>query len=187
MNSNSNSNDLTILPTPGQLAERFRNLAEDYIELASDLVRCLDSSPDYRKKLIGAGIANDIIDRFARLGRGLLHRELAFTTSHGGMKLIGCDLSIQTEALADGVEVLDPDETTIRRIPIHDLTAAQAALVFYRKSIRSIAQQRTKLREDKAKLRVEPLNGERVFKDGVQFMGVRIPRSVILRWVEEMG
>lgn len=182
-------NSLTKVPTAKELLSKYQQLGANLIEFARELVGAIDAIPERKQELVEAGFAPAALDRLERLGRGSILPQLVFATTPGAEKVLKLSLSDQRQALEHGIEVMDEDEETTRNIPLHDLTRPQAKQVFGPDGIRSLAQQRTLIRDRKAKLLpVAPKDSYRVTKDFVVTSAPgKWPRSLILQWLAEMG
>lgn len=186
MNSNQN---LAKIPTAAELAQRIKTVSNDLLSIAHDLVAALDAKPQLADELEEAGVNRELIRRLERLGRGQIHPRLVFSTTPGAEKLLTVPLSEQSRALESGVEVMEDDEATTRNIPIHELTPEQARQVFHRGQIRSLAEQRTYLRDRKKKRGIAaPCEDFRVCSDHViTSRPGKWPKKLILQWLMEMN
>lgn len=178
---------LSKIPSAAEFAERFRNIKNDFLAYARDLAAALDVNPRLADELQQQGIDRGIVRRLERLGRGQIHPSLLFSTTPGGMKLLSVPLSEQTLALENGVEVLDTDENTTRNIPIHELNHTQAVQVLAGGRIRTIAEQRTWLRDHKP-LPTERDSDFRVHRDYVVTARPgKWTKALILQWLGQMS
>ena len=186
MNSNQNLSKIVSAP---EIAERIRNVSNDLLGIAHDLVAALDARPELSDELIEQGVNRELIRRLERLGRGQIHPKLVFATTPGAQKLLTVPLSEQTRALDEGVECLDDDETSSRKIATADMTQEQARLVFTHGRIRSLAEQRTWMRANKKRQTIStPDEGYRVCSDHViTTKPGRWPKKLILQWLMEMN
>ena len=182
MNSN---HKLVKMPSAAELAGRIKNVGQDLLGIAADLVVALDEKPELANELIEHGVNRELIRRLEGLGRGSIHPELVFSTSPGAIRLLKLPLSEQQQALNQGTEVLDDDETTTRIIPVSELTREQAKQAIGK----SLTEQRTTIRKRKSKL--APVNGTedyRIAKDHViTSRPGKWPKRLILQWLSEMG
>lgn len=172
-----------------ELAERIRNVSNDLLGIAHDLVMALDAKPELMDELDAAGVNRELVNRLERLGRGQIHPRLVFSTTPGAEKLLSVPLSEQSRALDNGIEVMEDDETTSRWIPVNEMTPAQARQVFHRGQIRSLAEQRTWLRSQKKKRGVAaPAEDYRICSDHViTSRPGKWPKKLILQWLMEMN
>ncbi|HBJ87125.1 MAG TPA: hypothetical protein DDZ88_25350 [Verrucomicrobiales bacterium] len=179
---------IPIEHTATYFADRIRAVGDEVLNVAADLVAALDARPELRAELIDAKVSRDVIDNLERLGRGEIHRNLVLDSSTVGRRLLKLPLSVQTQAIEAGVEVLDPDEQTTRLIPVDELTPKQVEQVFPKHGHqRSLAEQRTWLRERKSKQPVPVSPAYRVCKDCIITpAGERITKAQILQWLAEM-
>jgi hypothetical protein len=186
MNSNQS---LDKIPSAAELAQRIRNVSNDLLGIAHDLVAALDAKPELAQELEDAGVNRELVSRLERLGRGQIHPRLVFSTTPGAEKLLTVPLSEQARVLDAGVEVMEDDETTTRNIPIHELSPEQARQVFHRGQVRSLAEQRTYLRARKKKRGVAaPTEDFRVCSDHViTSRPGKWPKKLILQWLMEMN
>jgi hypothetical protein len=181
-------NSLVKIPSAQEIAERIRNIGTDLLGIAHDLVAALDAHPERFTELVEAGVNRELISRLEKLGRNQIHPALVFNTSTGGQRLLALPLSLQTDALAKGVEVLEADGTT-RHISVNELTPAQARQVFNRGSLRTLAEQRTFLNTVAAK--AKPTDSDityRVYSDHVVVLKPgKFTKALIIQWLAEMA
>lgn len=172
-----------------ELAARLRSISEDILSLARDLVAAIDSNPSLPAELEDLGVNRDLIYRLERLGRNQIHRDLVFATSPGAIALLHQPLSVQEQGLNEGVEVMEHDEATIRRIPVNSLTRDQVRQVFIGDRFRSLAEQRTWIRCKKSQT-TKIINSQEqfhVYKDRVTtFAPGTWTKKQILQWLIEM-
>lgn len=185
MQSNQN---LAKLLTVQDLQAALQRIAGDLTNLAQNFVRTIDAKPEFMRECSNAGVDAHFLWRLERMGRGQLHRELLFNAKPAADRLITLPLSEQTRALTDGVDVLDWDEQTIRRIPVNDLDQKQCKQVFQKGTIRSIAEQRTWLRDKKRKeTPVEAEQDYRVTREQLVILrACKIPKRLLLQILMEM-
>ena len=185
----SSDQNLVKLLSAEEFSRRLTCVVDDMSALARDLVTAIDARPVIVDELIALGIQRDIISRFELFGRGLIHPKLFANESQVAKRLRRLPLSTQNRALEDGLEVLDDNETTMRLLPIEDLTPAQVKQVFAPDHVRSIAEQRTIIRTKKSKLGVAvPDKDYRVYKDRVDTFKPGVwSKQTILQWLQMMG
>lgn len=158
------------------------------IELAGAVVANLDVNPKFIDELVDKGADRDLFRRLERLGRGQLDKRLVLSGITAVKKLMSIPKSEQTKALNDGVEVLDWNEKDTRIIPASDLTGKQADQVFSSTGTRSIAEQRSWIREKKADKSPVKINEDyKVKRDSVVIhRQCEVPKSVVLQWLVAM-
>jgi hypothetical protein len=180
---------LAKIYTANEIAQRLTSNASDLAEIAKDIASAVDVNPNFIKELQSLGVARDLVLRLERFGRGQIHQRLFAATSAGAIRIIHCSLSEQTDALENGVEVLDADETTVRRIPLHELSTKQAVQTINGQHIRSIGEQRTYLRDRKPHLPAgEPEKGYIVKRGLIETTRpMRITREILVQWLAEVG
>lgn len=172
-----------------EIAERISKISHDLLEVAEDLVTALDERPALAEELAGQGVNRELIRRLERLGRGQIHPRLVFATAPGALRLLTVPLSEQTQALELGIEVMDDDEEGVRKLPISDMSPKQARLAIGGGRIRSLAEQRTAIREEKKKVvHVERDVDYRVHRDHVATSKPgKWSKALIIQWLAEMG
>ena len=179
----------TKIPSAQEIAARIRNIGTSLLEVAHDLVAAIDARPELVKELADAGVNRELLNRLEKLGRGQIHPSLVFNTTSGGTKLLALPLSEQTHVLENGVEILDADETSTRLIPVNELTGEQSRQVFQSGKMRTLAEQRTWLRDRKNKLK--PVDADatyRVFSDHVVVLKPgKFTKKLLLQWLTEMA
>jgi len=184
-------NTLTKIPSAKDFAERITNIGANLLGLAHDLVAAIDTRPELVEELVEAGVNRELVNRLERLGRGQIHPQLVFNTSPGGKRLITLPLSEQNAVLNHGgVEILEPDEKSIRTIPLNELTAQQAGQAFHGGQRRSLAEQRSWLQVRKAKQLppVDCTTGYKVTRDRVFITKPGgYSKKLILQWLTEMS
>jgi len=171
------------------LAQRIKNVSNDLLGIAHDLVLALDAKPELADELEEVGVNRELIRRLERLGRGQIHPQLVFSTTPGAEKLLTVPLSEQSRALESGLEIMDDDETTSRNIPINELSSAQAQQAISRGRIRTLAEQRTWIRDKKKK--VSPVSAKEDFRicsdHVITTRPGKWPKRLILQWLMEMS
>ena len=153
------------------MAGRIRAAGTEMGAIARDLVMLIDSTPGFAQQVIAAGVPEDVLVR-----PGLKRLELQ-------------SCSTQDDVLAEGLEVLDYDESTTRKIPAKDLTDQQARQVFAGDHVRSLAEQRTWIREKKRKAPalVESAVPWHCYKDCVHVrVAGKYDRKTVLEWLNQM-
>jgi len=145
-------------------------------------VQIIERFPEFRTRTIEEGIMSAYqLDKFEKLGRGQILPKIATSSGTQYQRLLHAPLSVQREAVENGIEVLEPDGAT-RMIPLDDLTPEQA-----RQAVgRSIAQQRTWLNEHRPSIGRKQ-EEVRVLRDGVIFHGEKISKRTLLQWLQEIG
>ena len=180
------STELKKTFTPEEFAERIRNITNDLLGVAADLVKALHSRPKLAREIAALGINPLLVVRLEKLGRKQLHPDLVLATSPGALRLGVCVPSEQDLLLENGAEVLTADNDS-RRIPIHELTADQAKQVFVNGHVRTLAEQRSWLATFK-KVPADFVGGYSVHKDFVVIKEpMRIPKKLILQFLVEMS
>ena len=175
--------------TAEEMAGRIRAAGTEMGAIARDLVMMIDSTPGFAQQVIAAGVPEDVLSGFERLGRGQLNPDLLFAVRPGLKRLELQSCSTQDDVLAEGLEVLDYDESTTRRIPAKDLTDQQARQVFAGDHVRSLAEQRTWIREKKRKAPalVESAVPWHCYKDCVHVrVAGKYDRKTVLEWLNQM-
>ena len=183
-------NTITRIPTSAELAASLRQIGDDLIGIARDLVAAIDTRPETVSELITIGINRELIRRMERIGRGQISQRLVLSNSASTKCLMSLPLSEQEAALDKGVEVLDGDETTLRHIPVHELSTAQVRQVFAGDRIRTVAEQRTFLRERSRSTAAAPelTRDYKVNKDCVAILRpCKVSRSLLAQWLAEMS
>jgi hypothetical protein len=180
---------LTKIDSAATFADRIRKIGDDLIHVARDIAAALDVNPRLADELQALGINRGVVRRLERLGRGQIHPSLVFSTTPGGERLLSVPLSEQSLALQDGIEVLDPDEQSTRNIPVHELTAGQARQAITNGRIRTIAEQRTWIRDRKAIGAAALARTD--YRIGKDFVVTTKPgkwsKQLILQWLTEMN
>lgn len=178
--------------TPEEFVERFSGVVVDLTVLADDLVASIDGDRNYKKRLADLGVNAEVVDRLERLGRKQFDKRLVLSASPEVGRLKVLALSEQAQVLDEGYEVLDLDEQTVRRIPFGMLTSMQRIQVFKRDGVRTVAEQRSVIRERKAKVAPVQVAGRDArdvrFKRGEVFIpGFRwVMKSEILGWLQQI-
>jgi len=197
MNSN-NSSQVTKLPTVAELALEIAEIFnKSMIAIGQRLVFCFEAKPELRTQLINPphNIDAKLLTRLEQLGRGQVDPMAQSYLLDKGVptqRLLKAPPTVQREILTNGVNVLDPNETDSRQIPFKDLTPDQAKLALDRTgNPRSLAQQRTLLRELKAKRNgqstEEPDPSYRVFSDHVVIhKRMKVSRHLLVQWLSQM-
>lgn len=178
------------LPTAAEIADRISKIGDDLADVAHDIVAVLDVNPKFADELQEHGVPREFIRRLELFGRDQVDRRLVFADSPGARKLLNLPLSEQKVALDEGIEILEDDGQDKRVIPVHELTPKQAQQAFNGTGKRTPAQQRTWLKEQKAKAMPAASYGKdyRVFKDTVETkVPGRWPKSLILEWLSQMS
>jgi hypothetical protein len=182
--------NLTKIPTAQEIADRIRSISDNLLEVAKDIAAALDLNPALADELQACGINRNIIHRLERLGRGQIHTSLVFSTTPGGLRLVSAPMSEQQNAITNGVEVLDENETDTRLIPVHELSQSQASQCIARGAIRSISEQRTWIRKKKSKVAPATVR-EQDFKVTSDAVTIHRPgkysREIVLSWIIQMG
>jgi hypothetical protein len=161
----------TKLLTASEVADLITAGNNNYLTAARAIVANLDVNPGFRASMIAEGVLPQVVDQLEAIGRGQRHPSLCMCTASYATAVARLPMSQQREVLENGVEVLDADETSIRNIPAAELSAQQQKQVFSGASVRTIAQQRTFIREKKAKiLPVDETASYKVDKHGVQIV-----------------
>lgn len=170
------------------LAARIRQCHDDLISIARDIVSAIDETPSLVDELEKEGIPYAVIRRFEAFGRGQIAQELVFASSPAASRIIKLALSEQRAAIKNGIEVLEDDEKTARRIPLHSLTPKQAALAIARDHVRDLAEQRTLIREKLATTKpATPDDDFKVFGDRVVTRRpLTISRALLVQWLSQM-
>jgi hypothetical protein len=183
------SEPLSKIVSAAEIAQRIQTLSNDVLGLAADLVAALDVRPELTRELVQLGVNRGLIDRLEKLGRRQIDARLVFATSPGALRLLPLPLSEQELALRDGVEVLDADEVTTRNIPVNELTAKQAKQVFADGRQRTLAEQRTYIRDKrKPVVPVDSVTAYRVERGRVVVLRPGcFSRQTILQWLTEMN
>lgn len=181
-------NTLTTLPTAQQITDRLAGAQADLCVIARDIVQVINVNPKFTDELVKLGNNRLVIHALERLGRNQVHPQLVFATTPGGQRLAKLTLGEQVRILADGVEILEGDGEDIRLIHVHELSAAQAAQVFSRGIVRSLAQQRTWIRECKAKVIPKlPDTTIRHTREYTYIPGLgKVSRAQLLNWLANM-
>ena len=155
---------------------------------AKSIALAFDARPELAAEMADMGMNRELIRRLELLGRKQIDERLLFETSCGGRKLIGLSITEQGQALSNGIEVLDMDEENTRNIPVRDLTPKQVTQVFHGANIRSIAEQRTFIRELKRNNAPIVHEDYRVQKDKVTTYRAGVwTKKMVLQWLTEMG
>lgn len=159
------------------------------LSLATDLVATLNVKPQFAQELVESGVNRELIARLEKLGRGQLNPKLIFATNPGARKLVGLPRSDQDRALADGIEVMEDDEKTTRVLPVESLTTDQARKVFNKGRIRSLAEQRTYIIDQRKKAGF--VVSDREYRVTREYVITRVPgkwsKQLIIQWLAEMG
>jgi hypothetical protein len=190
MNSKPDSKtELLKIPTAAELAARISRVGADLVAIAKDLVRAVDEDPNFIEALAAQGIHRELIRRLEKFGRNQIDERLVLLSGPGIQQLMAAPLSEQREVLTSGVEVLEDDEKTVRKIPLSSLTPQQARQVFNRDHVRDIGEQRTWIRAQRAEGSVvAPAAEYKVFKDHVVTRNPGVwSKQVILGWLQQMN
>lgn len=172
------------LITAKEIRETLFSHATGILELAHRYVTALVVRPELRTECLELGLGRPSLDWLERVGRDQIHPKLIFARTPAEKLLAKLPLSEQENAIANGVEVLDDDEQTVRLIPVDDLTKEQAKLAIGN----SIAKQRTLLRKLKEKLKVSPGVDYKVYRDHIiTAKPMHITRQLLLQWLQEMN
>jgi hypothetical protein len=181
------STELKKTFTPEEFAERIRNITNDLLGVAADLVKALHSRPKLAREIAALGINPLLVVRLEKLGRKQLHPDLVLATSPGAVRLGVCVPSEQDLLLENGAEVLTADNDS-RLIPIHELTADQAKQVFVNGHVRTLAEQRSWLANSAKKAPADFAGGYSVHKDFVVIKEpMRLPKKLVLQFLVEMS
>lgn len=175
-------NTPAIILTAATFRARFTGIADALSSLAVDYVKSLEVRPELRAELIADGFPAQTADRMERLGRGQIHPSLVLSATRWAGKLIALPLSLQTDLIANGVEVLEPCGTDSRRLALDVLSSRQIKQVFGKGVVRSLAEQRTwQAEQQPRKTEVAPATFER---DGIHLAapGV-VTKEQMLQWL----
>jgi hypothetical protein len=180
--------NLSRVPSIEEIVEAFRSAGVTLFAACELYVRRLDADPSTREELIKAGFAQKFLHRVEKAGRNKCSPTLALAVYPAADRIIDLPRSEQEEVCRTGIEVMDPDETTSRLIPVESLTSAQARQVFSRGHIRDLAEQRTYLRAIKARMiSANPIADFKVTRDFViTTKPGKWSRNLILQWLQEM-
>jgi hypothetical protein len=172
--------------TAADLFGRITKINEDILTLAVDFVSAIEATPDIAQELIEKGINREFLHRLEKFGRGQIDSRLVFSSDSITKRLAVLPPSSQKAVLDKGVEILDADETTVRNIPVFELSREQMLQAFTSSGMRSIAQQRTFLR-DPSRTAKPAAAQYKVHKDYVHIMQPgKYTRTLILQWLSQM-
>jgi hypothetical protein len=178
--------ELTVIPSAAELAERIRNIGNGLLSVAADLVRAVDVRPETMDELIDSGVNRDLLRRLEKLGRGQISPRLVFAYGHE-KNLLALPLSSQERILDDGVEVLSPGGDH-RHIPVGQLSPAQCKQVFGPQGVRTLAEQRTWIDEQRAKTAAPIEVDYQIHKDSVTILRpAKISRQLLVSWLAQMN
>jgi hypothetical protein len=138
---------------------RLTAVGHELVGVARDYVMALDANTNVRDELVAMGVSRELLRRMERLGRGGIEPRLVFSTSGAASKVMALPLSEQQEILDCGVEVMSADGLDHRLIPLEELTPEQVRQVFGDGGVRTLAQQRTWMENEReARRTVEPID-----------------------------
>lgn len=178
----------TVLLTAQTFAQKLANISTMLAELAHEYAQALDVRPELRAELIEAGHPAELIDRIERFGRGQIHERIVLNSARWARRVMLLPLSAQTDLIENGVEVLDVNETDHRMIQLDSLSAKQVQQVFTANgSVRTLAEQRTYLREQRAKQPVIDVSLVTFEKDGIHAGGVLVTPEMMAQWFARSG
>ncbi len=152
------------------------------------MVASMDANPDFVEGMRAEGWTSHDIGLYERLGRRQLHPELMFKVSSGGLRLQYLPYSVQEAALKDGVDVLESTGTDSRKIAVHELSAKQAKQVFAKNRVRSLAEQRTFIEEERSKkLPVNNPSAYVIRKGKLVIGGCEFTLAQVLDWARDLS
>lgn len=167
-------------------AERSK-LGQDLSAFAQKLVSSLDSTPGLLEELIEAGFNQAELSNLEKCGRGLIHPRLLLTSGRQYNSLRACPLSIQQEVIENGVTVVELDGSDVRVIPLDDLTPHQASQVLGSGKVRSVAEQKSWLKEEQARMPKSAGDDSIKFtKRGVVYKGELITQKTLISWLNQL-
>jgi hypothetical protein len=176
---------LTVIPSAAELAERIRNIGNELLSVAADLVAAVDVRPETMEELMDLGVNRSLLYRLYKLGRGQISPRLVFATGRE-KHLLALPRSEQERILDDGIAVLSPGGDH-RQIPVSQLSTAQCKQVFGPQGVRTLAEQRTWLDEHRAKT-AAPIDVDyQIHKDSVTILRpAKISRQLLVSWLAQM-
>lgn len=168
-------------------AQKLANISTMLAELAHEYAQALDVRPELRTELIEAGHPAELIDRIEKFGLGQIHERLVLHTARWVRRVSLLPISVQTDLINNGVEVLDVNETDHRMIQLDALSAKQVQQVFTTSgNVRTLAEQRTYLREQR-KAPVVDVSQVTFEKDGIHAGGVLVTPEMMAQWFARSG
>jgi hypothetical protein len=172
-----------------ELAARINQVGADLVAIAKDLVAAIDLKESFKDELAKQGINRELIRRLERVGRAQIDERLILATGPAVRLLMACPLSEQRKILTDGIEVMEADEKTVRKIQFESLTFPQIQRVFAQGHIRDLGEQRTWIRNNRNEMPTpEPADEYKVFKDHVVTRKPGVwTKQMILGWLQQMG
>ena len=181
--------ELVEIMTAASLAARINQLGVDMVALAKDLVAAIDKNESFKEELADEGINRELIRRLERVGRNQIDERLILATGPGVRLLMSCPLSEQRQVLSNGIEVMENDEKTVRKIQFESLTFPQIQKVFAQGHTRDLGEQRTWIRNSRDEQpTVEPADEYKVFKDHVVTRKPGVwTKQIILGWLQQMA
>ena len=186
----NSKNALTRIPTAEEFKrEILETLATGFEAVGKKLVAILDVKPSFKQELMEVGFDSLTLDRLVALGKGEILPELLWNNRPAAIRLIALSIADQKNAVENGIEVLDPDETNVRRIPPNDVTLSQTHQVFDGARMRSAAEQRTWMRKQKSKLRPPEAVADFIVKKDCVIIRRpgRYSKRQLIQWFSEMG
>lgn len=141
----SSNQTLSKIESADSLLLAIKEMRDNMIDVAVRVATTLDARPETKNELIEKGCNPFLIANLLSFGRGLLSPRLLFASGRAERKLINMSLPVaeQEIILDEGVEVLEPDGESVRKIPLASLSTRQVSQVFAADKIRTQTEQRT--------------------------------------------
>jgi len=142
----------------GQISKLILDGIASWMEAGRLIARGMDEDDKFAEKLCTAipGMSEETVRRFEAMGREMIVPELAYRNSPGARRLMLLGPDLQRKYLAEAPELLiqEGKEWTTLRLPVDELTTAQARQVFDRTGARSLAGQRAWVEDHRAKCKM---------------------------------
>lgn len=136
-----------------QIGELIMQGIQAWLDAGKLLVKVLDSGESLESVANRCGLSKDVLYRFEQIGRSQLYPKLLASTSEGARALSLCGFSEQKQFSESPIPVLieGNGKYEVLNIEMDNLTPRQVKQVFCRGHVRTNAEQRAWIEDQKAK------------------------------------